>query len=114
MVQHLSDRFWEAWRCDYLASLQTRRKWCQRQPNLEVGDVVVLRDDNVCRNDWRLARVTEVFSSADGLVRRCRLKISRPQQDAVTDNESQVCELERHVCRLTLLFKASEVANLDS
>lgn len=114
MVQHLADRFWETWRWDYLSSLQARRKWCQRQPNLEVGDVVVLREDDACRGDWRLGRVTEVFPSADGLVRRCRLRVPRPRRDAASHSQFQVCELERHVCRLTLLLRSSEVAETDS
>ena len=114
MVQHLADRFWETWRLDYLSSLQARRKWCQQQPNLEVGDIVVLREDDVCRGDWKLGRVTEVFPSADGLVRRCRLRVPRSRQDAAGDSQYQVCELERHVCRLTLLFKTSEVTEIDS
>lgn len=58
--------------------------------------------------------MTEVFPSADGLVRRCRLRVPRSRQDAAGNSQFQVSELKRHVCRLTLLFRASEVAETDS
>ena len=107
-VQHLADRFWEEWRRDYLATLQTRRKWQQRQPNLEPGDIVILSDDKVCRADWRLARVLEVYPSADGLVRRCLLWVPRPHQDVSADNRWTANRLERHVNKLILLVKAND------
>ena len=56
------------------STLQTRRKWQHPQPNLQVGDIVILHDENVYRGEWRLAKVVEVCTSEDGLVRSCKLR----------------------------------------
>ena len=35
--------------------------------NLHVGDIVLVADDNVARNQWALGRVENVSPGADGL-----------------------------------------------
>ncbi|GFR92536.1 myosin, heavy polypeptide 9a, non-muscle [Elysia marginata] len=67
-VQRLADEFWRAWKGEYLATLQPRPKWQNPQRNIAVDDVVILHYDNVCRNEWKLARVVEAVPSADGLM----------------------------------------------
>ena len=49
-VQNLADRFWNRRRSEYLHTLQKRVKWQDIQPNLKNGDVVLLHDDESCRN----------------------------------------------------------------
>lgn len=39
---------------EYLQSLQTRRKWKEMQGNVKVGDIVLLRDSDNHRNNWRI------------------------------------------------------------
>ena len=68
-VQHLVDEFWCRWRTEYLQSLQARNKWQLKKRNFVVGDVVILKDEGVQRNEWRLARVTEAHQSEGGDVR---------------------------------------------
>ncbi|XP_070203556.1 uncharacterized protein [Littorina saxatilis] len=67
-AQRLAEEFWQSWRRTYLATLQQRRKWQRPLTNVAVGDVVVLHEPNVCRNDWTLARVLEVFPGTDGMI----------------------------------------------
>lgn len=50
-VQALADAFWKRWRQEYLASLQPRQKWHVDKPNLSEGDVVLLKDAQVKRNE---------------------------------------------------------------
>jgi len=64
-VQYLIDQFWIRWRKEYLQSIQKRNKWFNPHKNLEIGDVVLISDDNVPRNDWRLGRVTKTHMSDD-------------------------------------------------
>ena len=68
-VQFLTNEFWNRWRKDYLQSLQPRQKWIATRRNLQVDDIVVVMDDNLPRNCWRIARVDETYPDADGLVR---------------------------------------------
>lgn len=72
-VQHLADEFWRRWRLEYVATLQERQKWRLPKPNLKSGDVVLLREKNMPRNIWPLARVEAVRLSDDGRVRSVAL-----------------------------------------
>ena len=70
MVQHI----WQRWSREYLHTLQGRTKWQQKSPNLQVGDVVVLRHEKTFSCHWPLATVLEVYPGDDGLVRVARIK----------------------------------------
>ena len=73
VVQILANRFWDQWRKEYLQSLQQRRKWTDTRPNVQEGDVVLLKDEDQHRNFWPLCRITRVFPSVDNLVRKVEL-----------------------------------------
>ncbi|XP_075223147.1 uncharacterized protein LOC142325358 [Lycorma delicatula] len=58
------------WSADYLNSLQQRQKWATEQSNLKVGDVVVVKEDNLPPPlRWKLAVVKETHSGSDKFVR---------------------------------------------
>ncbi|KAI4894290.1 hypothetical protein NFI96_004725 [Prochilodus magdalenae] len=76
-VQHLANTFWERWRREYLSTLQSRSKWQKSQPNVKEGDVVLLRDIQVERNQWPMALVTKTFPGSDNKVRKLELKVTR-------------------------------------
>lgn len=61
--------------------MQERQKWTRSTVNLEVGDVVLVVDENSPRNLWPLSHIEEVKpSKGDGLVRRVALKTKTPHQ----------------------------------
>ena len=68
-VQHLVNEFWSRWRSEYLQTLQSRKKWNRPRRNFTIGDVILLKDDGLNRNDWRLGRIIEVKRGDDQLVR---------------------------------------------
>ncbi|XP_076857275.1 uncharacterized protein LOC143511532 [Brachyhypopomus gauderio] len=74
-VQRLADEFWNRWKREYLHILQLRHKWQESSPNITKGDVVLLKDDRTCRNDWPLALITDTFPGSDGKVRRIEVKV---------------------------------------
>lgn len=76
-IQHLAETFWGKWRKAYIASLQTRTKWTLKETNLKEGNIVLLRDNQTERSSWPLGLVTHVFPSADQLVRKVEVKVSR-------------------------------------
>ncbi|KAM4810220.1 uncharacterized protein WCC33_019003 [Rhinophrynus dorsalis] len=76
-VQSLSNIFWDRWRKQYISTLQTRRKWQANKPNLKPGDVVLMKDSQLHRNEWPLGLVTQVFPSKDGNVRKAEIKVSK-------------------------------------
>ncbi|XP_032426233.1 uncharacterized protein LOC116724575 [Xiphophorus hellerii] len=76
-VQHLAQTFWSKWRRQYLSTLQPRRKWHDTQTNLETGSIVLLRDQQLKRNEWPLGIITQVLPSQDNKVRKAEVKVSR-------------------------------------
>ena len=110
-VQFLADEFWNRWRKDFLATLQTRRKWRRRQQNLVKGDVVILRDEGLCRSDWRLALVEKTYPGDDGLVRRCQVSTAEPGQSYGRRGGTVArSTYDRPVHKLTLLVRAEPAA----
>lgn len=75
--RNLLNGYWRRWRQDYLLDLQPRQKWLKANPNLLVDQIVVIRDDNVSRGEWRLARVKEVHKGKDDLVRSATLQTTK-------------------------------------
>ena len=51
-VQHIANEFWTRWSQEYLQSLQARQKWTRQRRNHAEGVIVLLKDDNNCRNEW--------------------------------------------------------------
>ncbi|XP_052856537.1 uncharacterized protein LOC128264874 [Drosophila gunungcola] len=89
-VSSLRHRFWQRWSREYISSLQQRSKWHQGEPNLVVGALVVVAEDNLPPQQWRIGRVVAVHAGADSKIR-------------VADVRTQDGEYRRAVHRLTLL-----------
>ncbi|KAJ8364608.1 hypothetical protein SKAU_G00134390 [Synaphobranchus kaupii] len=76
-VQSLADTFWERWRREYLTTLQVRSRWQDRRPNLKEGDVVLMKDLQVRRNEWPMAVLIKTFPSTDQLTRKVEVRVIR-------------------------------------
>ena len=76
-IQYLTNQFWLRWRKEYSNMLQCeRKKWTHERRNSKVGDIVVVRDEGLARNNWPLGKIVDVFPSDDGLIRKVRLLVS--------------------------------------
>ncbi|KAH7700581.1 Integrase core domain containing protein [Aphelenchoides avenae] len=68
-----ANTFWFEFRDGYLADLRNRgvnRKNHQYgEPTVQLGDLVLIKESDVPRCDWRLALVTELIPDQDGLIR---------------------------------------------
>jgi membrane-associated protease RseP (regulator of RpoE activity) len=73
-VQHLANEFWLRWKKEYLQSLQSRVKWTVQQPNLKVGDIVLVLDERTVRGDWPLGRVLRTYPDDQGVIRSVLVK----------------------------------------
>ncbi|KAK3727737.1 hypothetical protein QZH41_005196 [Actinostola sp. cb2023] len=102
-VQHLSNEFWDRWRKEFLHSLQQRPKWTRPRRNLQLGDVVIMKEQDTPRNTWKLARVIEAYEDEDGLVRKVKLAVGNPQltQDGYFWNPTSTQQQRRHHDRRT-------------
>ena len=69
-VQSVVSSFWRRWMRDYFHTLVLRSKWHTAKRNLQVGDIVLVKDSNNVRGCWKLlAQVCEVFPGNDGMMR---------------------------------------------
>ncbi|GBN44277.1 hypothetical protein AVEN_211376-1 [Araneus ventricosus] len=73
LLQDLKAKFWSRWSLEYLSELQPRKKWRSPQPNLQEGQLVILKEGNKPLQ-WNLARINKVIPGEDGLVRVVEVK----------------------------------------
>ena len=106
-VQYLAEQFWTRWRKEYLLTLTERRKWTRRKPCLRVGDVVLIKEQFVRRNEWPTALVTSVNKSDDGLVRSATLRSMVPRLPS-SGVSGSVRHITRPISKLILLVPGSD------
>lgn len=78
-LQRLTSDFWKVWNKEYIQTLQNRKKWFETKPNVKVGQIVLVTEDNEPPSFWSLGKITKVYTGPDKLVRvadvLCRSKI---------------------------------------
>lgn len=100
-VQHLANEFWSRWKKEYLASLQPREKNVTKERNFQVGDIVLLKEDDISRNDWSMAKITEVhWDDIHDCVRSVKLLM------ATNDLAAERTYKERPANKLILLLES--------
>jgi hypothetical protein len=104
-VQYLLNIFWCRWKKEYLHNLQKREKWVKPQRNIEIGDIVIVKDDNAPRCQWQLARVDQTLPSKDGLVRKVRLAMGDKSLSKEGKRTHPLTYLERPIQKVILLVE---------
>ncbi|ODM93494.1 hypothetical protein Ocin01_13188 [Orchesella cincta] len=64
-AQQISQSIWHRWSNEYLNTLQQRFKWCTQNRNLQVDDVVLVKEDNTPPMQWRTGRIVQTFPGRD-------------------------------------------------
>ena len=77
LCQALVRQFWQRWSVKYLAVLRKFAKWNRPNRNLQVGDLVCLRDEGPFPTKWPLRRVVAVHPGRDNLVRVITVKTAK-------------------------------------
>ena len=98
LCQALVRHFWKRWSAEYLTTVNRLNKWRYPTRNIEIGDVVLMREDNTGPTQWPLARVTSVYQGQDGLVRVVKLKTSKG-------------EYNRPISKVVLLLPNTDATN---
>lgn len=76
-VSTIRHEFWKKWRRDYLQSLQKRAKWTKTQPNIKIGTVVTVRDDNLPPLQWSFGLIVALHPGKDGVVRVVTVRVGK-------------------------------------
>lgn len=69
LVQRMYQNITGRWKTEYLSRLQQRPKWTKTTQNLQVGDLVLIKESTTQPTFWPLARIVKVHPGDDGLVR---------------------------------------------
>ncbi|KAL1280080.1 hypothetical protein QQF64_014680 [Cirrhinus molitorella] len=94
-VQALANQFWTRWSRKYLPCLQHRPKWTVPRRNLQVGDLVLLRDKQIACNCWPMARISAIFPGKDGHIRKV---------EVTTTDQGNIKTFLRPVAEVVLLL----------
>ncbi len=74
-VQALRAMFWKRWVQEYLPQLTQRSCWKNKTPTFNVGELVLVKDEDLKRNKWPLGRILEVNPGDDGVVQVVKVRM---------------------------------------
>ena len=69
-IEDTTNEFWKKWFTQVFHNLVPCYKWRREYRDVQVGDVVLMRDSNVFKREYKLGRIKETFPGTDGHVRR--------------------------------------------
>lgn len=69
LLEQVRQHFWNRWQREYVTELQHKLKWKSRNRDLRLGDLVILKEDNIHPLHWRLGRVCKLYPGTDGVPR---------------------------------------------
>lgn len=69
LSQKLLNDFWRRWQDEYLSRLQQRPKWLKKKDEYKIGDIVLIKTDNLPPGKWSLGRITDKHPGNDGHTR---------------------------------------------
>jgi hypothetical protein len=70
----MQQNFWQRWSADYLHGLQQRQRWMRTSDSPQVGDIVLLKEDNLPPLLWPTAAITDTHPGKDHRVRVVTVK----------------------------------------
>ncbi|GFV68538.1 DUF5641 domain-containing protein [Trichonephila clavipes] len=80
---------WKRWSLSYLNSLQQRKKWIVNKENLKLGDMVLIREENLPPCKWLLGRVVKIYMGKDKKVRVVDIKTGKVLKQILIGSESE-------------------------
>ncbi|XP_062699493.1 uncharacterized protein LOC134284534 [Aedes albopictus] len=90
-LQKYSQNFWYRWRNEYLKELNQQYCANPKRYQVNVGDIVILKDESLGPARWPLARVMETHPGQDGVTRVATLRTS---SGILKRAVSKICPLE--------------------
>ena len=109
-VQNLQNEWWKRWISEVLPTLIPCKKWKHPKVNLKPDDIVMVHYPGNMTDDYRIAKVTQVFPDKKKLVRTVEIAYRRRnKKEPAAVFKSKPLVTERvHVQKLSLLQSAGE------
>ena len=75
-LKKVINEFWDVWRRDYLLELRQSQRIDKRfLPKL--NDIVIIYDEKLPRQLWKLDQIVELYKSNDSKIRRAKIKVGK-------------------------------------
>ncbi|XP_026745741.1 uncharacterized protein LOC113507087 [Trichoplusia ni] len=68
-TQKILHDFWRRWQEEYLTRLQQRPKWMKKEKEFAIGDIVLIKTENLPPSKWSLGRIIDKHPGTDGNTR---------------------------------------------
>lgn len=94
--KRLLEHFWNVWRQEYLTTFMQRKKWVDQKAPLQIGQMLVIQNENLPVTKWELGRIIKLIPSHDNIMRSVLIRtpkhvIKRPiQKLCILPVESEV------------------------
>ena len=71
--------FWKVWRKEYVLLLRQnqQKRTLYKEPSIKVHDIVIIFDEKLPRQLWKLGRIVELITGADKVVRGAKVKLGQ-------------------------------------
>ena len=117
LCQALTQHFWKRWSSEYLHLLQKSGKWHKVNPNLQVGDLVLMTDGNSFATQWTMGKVVATYQGKDQLVRAADVQVETLTKSPLSNSNSKknykqlqtrTSIFRRPISKLALLLSAEK------
>ena len=98
-LDEIRKAFWSKWMTLMFQKMVPASKWKRDMPDLQEGDVVLMKEESMASCNYRLGKVEKVFVGEDGHVRRAVIMYKNP-------GESDFRRTERPIHKLILIVPA--------
>lgn len=75
LLQRMHADFWKRWSQEYLHTLQQRCKWTKSIPNIKLGTLVLIKNEQKPPLEWALGRVVKLHAGDDDVVRVVTVRV---------------------------------------
>jgi hypothetical protein len=104
-LESLKEEFWNKWFLQVFPKLIPCQKWRTKFRDVQVGDIVLVKEASLVQKSYMLARVKEVKAGEDGHIRRVILEYKNV--DSHTDlKKAKFKETERSIHSLVVIVPA--------
>lgn len=91
-VQKLYQHFWSRWSKEYVILLQQRLKWKHPEREVQLGELVIIREDNLPPLCWKLGRIIHLHFGPDKL---CRVVTLKTASGTLKRSLAKICPLPK-------------------
>lgn len=75
-LQRMLQSFWRRWSSEYISNLMHRYKWSKQTSEPKVGDIVLVKEDDLPPSRWLLGRIVQKHPGHDNITRVVTLRTS--------------------------------------